>query len=193
MYNIFITNNYFLFKILNVLIFIRVKRFFTFLFKIKEIRTVFKVVFKLLKFLVDLLIILLMIYFIFSTFAISMFGGNITKDLNDYYEVKFGNPLEDYNLYNNFNDYVGSFLALDFIRNTGWMDTMLINLTRSEDSFVNIYFFVIFFLLMGLCLFPIITGFILDNIFAYMGEVLNKNNKNLNYYENILKINNKFN
>jgi hypothetical protein len=97
-------------------------RMVTILSKIKQIGLTLEVFYNVLPFLSNLFGMTMIIFFIFATVGISIFGGNVTNHTPAFYLQKVGSALPDGYQYLNFNDFPNAILTLYVhVINNNWL------------------------------------------------------------------------
>lgn len=139
----------------------------------RELRIVLDVLYRSALFLMDLIGMMGIILLLFSSVGISLFGGVVNSSNVPHFEEITGEPFDGGLEYYNFNDYMNSILCLYSIILCGWQDFLrLVSFGNPQRSMVHNYYFVAFFLIANMFLLNVLTGFIIDNIVAYLGEDL---------------------
>lgn len=149
-------------KTISVIMFLRV---------IREIRIVLDVLINSAKFLIDVIGMLGIVALLFSSAGITIFGGVMNSKVWPTYQSVIGEESQDGFQYINFNDYLNAMTALWVVLLSGWQDTLrYLCFGNPNRGMGHNYFFVAFFLTANLMLMNVLTGFIIDNIVAYLSE-----------------------
>lgn len=149
-------------KTISIIIFLRV---------IREIRIVLDVLINSAIFLIDVIGMMGIVMLLFSSVGMTIFGGVINSKSLATYEAIVGNGYDEGLQFLNFNDYMNSLNALLAIILSGWQDLLKLNcFSMPNKSMSHNYYFVAFFICANLFLLNVLTGFIIDNIVAYLSE-----------------------
>lgn len=134
--------------------------------RIKQIGLTLEVFYNVLPFLSNLFGMTMIIFFVFATVGINIFGGNITNHTPAFYQQKVGSPLPDGYQYLNFNDFPNAILTLYVnVINNNWMFvTNMLILSEDDSKVQQKWFFVFFQLIVNYFIMSILVGFVIDNI-----------------------------
>ena len=80
-----------------------------------QIKAVFNGFFKALEFLADILLVIGVIFLLFGTLGISLYGGNINSGSPEQYSEIYGDDMDESLMLFSFNDYYHSILTMFMI------------------------------------------------------------------------------
>lgn len=138
----------------------------------KEIRLVCDVAYKSFGFIADILLILAMVFFVFATLGIALFGGNVTSASFAQYAAKYGSELSEPAAHLNFNDYYHAFYSLFVVMISDWLGLIRVVTLETRPSLLYNAFFVLFFFISNMCFLNIIFGFVVGSMDSYMEAAL---------------------
>lgn len=142
-----------------------------------QIRVIIEAVFKSFAFISDILFVMGVIYFLFATAGIAIYGGNINSGSPALYEEVYGEELDEMMMIFNFNDYYHSFLLLFMIMMNGWHGFEKPNTLGMEFSMWHNLFFASFFFFTGLIYIGVLFGNLVGSVDTYLSEKLDEENE----------------
>lgn len=149
-------------------------RFFNLFMLNGQIRAVFGGFIKSLPFLTDILLVIGVIFLLFGTLGISIYGGNINSGSPEQYQETYGDEMDENLMLFNFNDYYHSFLTLFMIMQIGWFGFDKTNTLGMKLTFWHNVFFFGFFFMANVIFNNILFGFLVDNTTASIDSYLSK-------------------
>lgn len=164
-------------------------RLIVYLSTFKQIGLTINVFFQLIPFLKTFLGMLLIIFFIFATIGINIFGGRVSNKTPNIFKEKTGLDLGTNYNYINFNDVPNAILALYInVINNNWIYFMNMFILDAEDGLSDYrWYFVVFQLITNLFVMTILVGFIIDNILKQFEAILEKEKEEKEEIERIRK------
>lgn len=155
-------------KLIGFLFTVKAVRFLTlFLFQ-PEIKLIFDVFRNSFGFIADIVLIIIMLFFIFGTIGISLFGGGVNTGSFKTFEEKYGDELSPHAVHFNFNDYYHAFYTLSTIMLSDWLESIKVSTISQPPSQLINLFFIIFFFLSQLCFMNILFGFLVGSANSYL-------------------------
>lgn len=142
-----------------------------------QIKVIIQAVFKSFAFISDILFVMGVIYFLYATAGISIYGGNINSGSPAVYEEIYGDELDEMMMIFNFNDYYHSFLLLFMIMMNGWHGFEKTNTLGMELTMWHNLFFASFFFFTGLIYIGVLFGNLVGSVDTYLSEKLDEENE----------------
>ena len=155
-------------KMIGFLFTLKATRFLSLFLYQKEIKIVVTVAFKSFGFIADIILIVIMLFFIFATIGISLFGGNMHTGSHELFEERYGDELAEELTPLNFNDYYHAFYSLFIVMIGGWALIVQLNTIPIKPSVLFDFFFITFHFLTNLCFLNIIFGFVVGSVDSYV-------------------------
>lgn len=137
-----------------------------FVARLRQVGLTLSITYHLVPFLWNLFGMVLIIFFMFATVGISLFGGYTNSTTNTLYQNKLGAAMTTGYAYVNFNDFPNSINML-FVNvvNNNWILFCNFTILSEDDSRTNLkWYFVVFQLITNYVMMNILVGFIIDNI-----------------------------
>lgn len=138
----------------------------TFFSRLKQVGLTLSITYHLVPFLFNLFGMVIIIFFMFATVGMSLFGGYTNSTTKPLYDNKLGGSMTEGYWFVNFNDFPNTvnMLFVNVIGNN-WIFFCLFSILSEDDSRTNLkWYFVLFQLITNLVLMNILIGFIIDNI-----------------------------
>jgi hypothetical protein len=137
-----------------------------FVARLKQVGLTLSITYHLVPFLWNLFGMVLIIFFMFATVGVSLFGGYTNSTTGTLYENKLGYSMSTGYDFVNFNDFPNAINML-FVNvvNNNWIFFCNQSILSEDDSRTHLkWYFVIFQLITNFVMMNILVGFIIDNI-----------------------------
>lgn len=169
-------------KYIGFLFTVKAVRCFKLMLYQKEIKLVFEVALKSFGFIADILLIMIIIFFIFATIGISLFGGGVNTGSFKEFEKKYDEELSAETAHLNFNDYYHSFYTLSIVMLDSWLIAIRVATVSQEPSIGYNIFFILFFFISNMCFLNILFGFVVGSVDSYLQAAFVSQSKDAEKY-----------
>lgn len=160
-------------QLLNLISVLKGIRFMGFILKLHPYNVLSQIIYNLFPFIFEVLMILFVVFFIFTTLGIYIWGGKVT--LNTPNDSKWPQFYPTYYEFLNFNDFYGGMLTLFAVLIVNnWIDVVSVFTDFIDYNTQWRFFFALFYLIGNLLSLYILIGLVIDVAVTNLAEDIGK-------------------